>query len=150
MTLKIELAIAGTALFGFGAFVAMQGADAIEPAPVTPVSSFTKTDFDAFDRAFEWNEDVCVVGLKRHDLCLGQSPLESQLKRGEALPDFVPALSAEFRVIVETDLKDASLQTVRFGRTLLLVDPQTRIVHDILHLDAPDYETALQEDFSPA
>ncbi len=150
MTLKIELAIAGTALFGFGAFVAMQGADATEPVQVKPVNAFTQHDFVAFDRAFDWNGKNCVVGLERHDLCLGQSPLESKLKRGEELPDYVPALSAEFRVIVETDLKNASYQTVRFGRTLLLIDPVTRVVHDIMHLDAPDFETAQQDNFTPA
>ncbi len=150
MTLKIELAVAGTTLFVLGAFVAMQGADAIESVAVEPVDVFTPHDFAAFDREFEWHGETCVVGLERHGLCLGQSPLESQLKRGEILPDYVPALSAEFRVIVETDLKNASYQTVRFGRTLLLIDPETRVVHDILHLDAPDYETAQQDNFTPA
>lgn len=150
MTLKIELAIAGAALFGFGVFVAMQGAEANEPVSVQPVDAFTQHDFLAFDREFELNNQTCAVGLQRHDLCLGQSPLEAKLKRGEMLPDYVPALSAEFRVIVETDLKNASFQTVRFGRTLMLIDPVTRIVHDIMHLDAPDFVTAQQEDFAPA
>jgi len=56
-------------------------------------------------------------------------------------PD-VPLVAAEFRVIVETDLKDQSLRTVRFGQSLALVDPETREIVDLIRLSATDYASA--------
>ena len=50
------------------------------------------------------------------------------------MPLDVPLVAAEFRVIVETDLKDPALRTVRFGQTLALVDPETRVVVDQMRL----------------
>jgi len=142
-TLKFEFAIAGAALFTLGVFYAWQDgkADVAAAAPVA-VEQFTLADFSAFDRNFEMDGETCAVGFRDHRICFGSSPYESDLKQGETLPSHMPVLGAEFRVIVETDLKTEPLQTVRFGRTLALVDPRTREVHDILRLDAPSFQMA--------
>lgn len=140
-TLKFEFALAGAALFTLGAFYTYENGRADTPA-ATPVARFTPSDFNAFDRDFELDGETCAVGFRAHHICFGTSPYEADLKQGTALPAHMPTLSAEFRVIVETDLKADGLQTVRFGRTLALVDPETREVHDILRLDAPSFKLA--------
>ena len=45
-------------------------------------------------------------------------------------------------MIVQTSLKDESLRTVRYGQTLVLLEPETRRVEDVLHLTAPDFVSA--------
>lgn len=142
-TLKFELAIAGAALFALGAFVATrpQQAEAVQAPGLT---QFTKADYAAFDRNFETRGQDCKVGLARVKLCFGASPVENILEPGITLPAEVPMVGAEFRIIVVTDLKKDNLRTVRFGRTLALVDPETRFVHDVLHLTAPGYDKARQ------
>jgi hypothetical protein len=134
-TLKIEMAIAGVALFALGAFVATRPtsaeAAAIDPPPVR---EFTEADYAAFDRSFEMDGAPCPVGFRRHHICFLPSPLEARIRPGMTVPADVPLVAAEFRVIVETDLKDADLRTVRFGQTLALVDPETRVVVDLLRL----------------
>ena len=136
-TLKIEMAIAGAALFALGAFVATRPtsaeASAIEPKPVR---AFTEADYAAFDRGFMLGENPCTVGLERYKMCFSPAPIEARLERGMQIPEEVPLVAAEFRIIVVTDLKAADLRTVRFGQTLALVDPQTRTVVDLLPLSA--------------
>ena len=141
-TLKFEFAMMGAALLVLGAFAAWQGSRAAAPAAEAAVTHFTAADFRAFDRDFQMDGETCAVGFRAHRICFGTSPYEEALQRGASLPAYMPALSAEFRVIVETDLKAEGLQTVRFGRTLALVDPDTREVHDILRLDAPSFRMA--------
>ncbi|HPE47601.1 MAG TPA: hypothetical protein PLR76_04360 [Hyphomonas sp.] len=145
MTLKIEFAIMGSALFGAGAFYAVKGNPVAEAAPVA-VSHFTQADYNAFDRNFQMDGQTCAVGFRDHRICFGASPYEAELQDGDILPAYMPALSAEFRVIVETDLKADGLQTVRFGRSLALIDPETRQVRDVLRLDAPNFRLAREPD----
>lgn len=140
-TLKIELAIAGAALFALGAFIATRPQEA-EAVQTSGLSQFTKTDFAAFDRNFELDGDTCKVGLRRDRLCFGRSPVENILAPGMTLPSEVPMVGAEFRVIVVTELKADNLRTIRFGRSLALVDPTTRHVHDVMSLSAPSFEKA--------
>ena len=140
-TLKFEFAMVGAALFTLGAFYAWQTSKADTAGPPT-LAHFTSADYHAFDRDFQMDGETCAVGFRDHRICFGISPYEPVLKRGEVLPEGVPTLAAEFRVIVETELKAEGLQTVRFGRTLALVDPETRQVHDILRLDAPSFTVA--------
>ena len=140
-TLKFEFAVIGATLFTLGAFYAWQNSKAETPS-ARPVEHFTMADFNAFDRDFQMDGETCEVGFSDHRICFGASPYEHDLKQGETLPAYMPALAAEFRVIVETDLKAGNLQTVRFGRTLALVDPETREVRDILRLDAPSFQVA--------
>lgn len=140
-TFKLELAIAAAALFALGAFVATrpQAAEAVQSAGLT---QFTKADYAAFDRDFDLRGNVCKVGLKRDRLCFGQSPVEAILVPGQVLAQDVPLTGAEFRIIVATDLKKDGLRTARFGRSLALVDPETRHIHDVLHLSAPSYDAS--------
>lgn len=147
-TLKIELVIVGAAVFALGAFAAMQRAGATQPLP-EPVSTFTEEDFGAFDRNFVMDEKVCAVGLAAHRICLTPSPIESRLAIGLALEPDVPVLAAEFRVIVETDLKIETLRTVRFGRTLALIEPETREIRDIMRLDAASFALSRQPPMAP-
>jgi hypothetical protein len=142
-TLKFELAIAGIALFALGAFVATQptAAEASAHDPVG-VRSFTDADFNRFDRGFMLDDQPCAVGMERHKMCFAPSPLEMGLQPGMTLAADVPMLSAEFRIIVEGDLKEAGLRTMRFGQTLVLLDPGTREIVDMLRLTAPNAEAA--------
>ena len=134
-TLKIEMAFAGAALFALGAFFGTRpsGAEAgtVEAAPVR---AFTEADYAVFDRGFMLDNEPCTVGLERQNICFSSSPLEARIQTGAVVPLDVPLVAAEFRVIVETDLKDPALRTVRFGQTLALVDPETRVVVDLMRL----------------
>lgn len=136
-TLKFEMAIAGAALFALGAFVATRPTSAealaIEPKPVR---AFTEADYAAFDRGFMLGENPCTVGLERYKMCFSPAPIEAKLVRGGVVPDEVPLVAAEFRIIVVTELKSTDLRTVRFGQTLVLVEPQSRTVVDLLPLAA--------------
>jgi hypothetical protein len=123
-SLKIEMAIAGAALFTLGAFVATRPTDA-EASAAQPVERGT-----------------CEVGFVQHSICFTASPLEARMAPGMIVPADVPLVAAEFRVVVETDLKDQSLRTVRFGRSLALVDPETRRIVDMIRLTAPDFGSA--------
>ncbi|MEQ8300573.1 MAG: hypothetical protein RH945_08520, partial [Hyphomonas sp.] len=60
----------------------------------------------------------------------------------EPLPDYIPDMGTNFRVIVETSLKEEQLRTVVYGQSLVLVEPGTRHVKDVLHLTAPDFVSA--------
>ena len=62
---------------------------------------------------------------------------------------YMPALGAEFRIIVETALKSDNLRTVRYGQTLVLIDAKTREVKDILRLNAPDFMAAQADTTQP-
>jgi hypothetical protein len=140
-TLKLELAIAGTALFALGAFVATRPPEA-EAVQAAGLTQFTKADFAAFDRDFEMDGVTCDVGLKRDRICFGGAPVEQILKPGMTLPHEIPMVGAEFRIIVVTELKDDTLRTVRFGRSLALIDPKTRYVQDVIDLSADRYDDA--------
>jgi hypothetical protein len=142
-TLKVELAIAGVAMFALGAFVATRPTDA-EAASAEPpaVRAFSERDFAVFDRGFLLDDTLCAVGFERHMICFAPSPLEAEMRPGMTVAPDVPLVAAEFRVIVETDLKDQSLRTVRFGQSLALVDPETREIVDLIRLSATDYASA--------
>jgi len=142
-TLKFEMAVAGVALFALGGFVATRptGAEAEVVEPVA-VRAFSEADFASFDRGFMLDGAPCAVGLERSKLCFLPSPLEAGLRRSMVIAPDVPLVSAEFRVIVETDLKEPGLRTLRYGQTLLLVDPETRRVVDLMRLTAPDISEA--------
>ncbi|MBA3068171.1 MAG: hypothetical protein FP825_06810 [Hyphomonas sp.] len=144
-TLKFEMVMAGLALFALGAFVATRPTSA-EAAAIEPVAAraFTEADFARFDRGFVLDKARCAVGMQRYKMCFAPSPLEARMQTGMVVPQDVPLVTAEFRVIVETTLKEEPLRTVRFGQTLALVDPETRIVVDMIRLTAPDLAAARQ------
>jgi hypothetical protein len=134
-TLKFEMVVAGLAMFALGAFVATRPTEA-EAGPVdpVPVRAFTEADYAVFDRGFMIGQMPCAVGFERYKICFGNSPIESRLEVGMTVPAEIPLVAAEFRVIVETALKDPALRTVRFGQTLALVNPETREVVDLVRL----------------
>ncbi|MEL6244404.1 MAG: hypothetical protein AAFQ85_03560 [Pseudomonadota bacterium] len=102
------------------------------------VDHFTLADYEAFERG----AGSCDVRLVDGDICLQASPLERALTVGEPLPDHIPALSAEYRILLQTPLKESGLKTVRYGRTLALIETDTRVVRDVLDLTAEDFEMA--------
>lgn len=142
-TLKLEMAVAGIALFALGAFIATRpdGAEATADQPAG-VRAFSESDFNAFSRGFMIRETPCAIGLEVQKICFTPAPIEKKLEIGMVIPPEVPLVAAEFRVIVMTDLKDERLRTVRFGQTLVLIDPETRAVIDFLRLSAPRYSEA--------
>ncbi|MDP1557174.1 MAG: hypothetical protein Q8L84_17080 [Hyphomonas sp.] len=134
-TLKMEMAFAGVALFALGAFMATRPTEAdAEALNIVAVRAFTAADQAAFDRGFMLDGAPCAVGLEPQKICFAPSPLEAGIQPGAVLSPDVPLVAAEFRVIVATDLKDPALRTVRFGQTLALVDPETRVIVDLLRL----------------
>lgn len=139
---KIELYAVGAALFLLGAFFVTRPIGAEAAAPPSAVLRFTESDFAAFDRAFPLHGEECAVGLRRQRTCFNPSPLEDDIVSGMALPASVPILPAEFTIILRTDLKADGLRTVRFGRTLVLIDPQTRRIVDVIVLNADDFDSA--------
>ncbi len=134
-TLRMEMAVAGVALFALGAFMATRPTQAdAEALDIVAVRAFTAADHAAFDRGFMLDGAPCPVGLEQQKICFAPSPLEAGIQPGHILPADVPLVAAEFRVIVATDLKDPALRTVRFGQTLALVDPETREIVDLMRL----------------
>lgn len=137
----LEYGILGTACAAAGIFFAY-ASNPLDPPEREVMSTFSSSDFDTFDRAFKVRGQDCDVGIAAHKICFGSSPLEKQLVVGEPLPEHAPLVGAEFRIIVKTDLKVPDVKTARYGQTLVLVDPQTRIVKDKMRLTAIDYATA--------
>lgn len=133
--------ILGTICAAAGVFFAY-ASNPFDPVEHEVMNTFTSADFEAFDREFEAHGRKCDVGIAAYKICFGTSPLEKQLVVGQALPEHAPLVGAEFRIIVKTDLKAPDVKTARYGQTLVLVDPQTRIVRDKMQLTAIDYATA--------
>ena len=148
-SLRLELLCLGAALFAAGVFVATRPSEAGTQRPEI-VNHFTAADFAAFDRDFTLGDEPCALGLKSARLCFGHSPHENNIQMGQILPVTIPAISAEFPIIVATDAKTNHLKTVRFGHTLALFDPKTRQIVDLLYLDASSYEAARRTPASPA
>lgn len=135
---KLEAGIVGAAALTLSVFLSVM---LTRPAAlrVQPLGHFIQADYDAFDRNFELAEGLpCEIGLAAQQICLHISPVERDIVRGERLPDYIPDPGTNFRVVVETRLKDERFRTVVYGQTLVLVDPRTRRVRDVLHLVAPD------------
>lgn len=141
--MKTEFFIAAIMLLvltGLGIFVTTRSPGA--EAATSTLRQFTEADFAAFDRDFELEGRSCAAGLERDRICFLAAPMERRVTAGMTLPPEIPVLPAEFRVIVATELKADHLQTVRFGRTLALINPETRRVEDVLRLTAETYEEA--------
>tara|TARA_R110000803_G_scaffold154797_1_gene219583 strand:+ start:390 stop:878 length:489 start_codon:yes stop_codon:yes gene_type:complete len=141
MSWKFEACIVAIGALVLAAFLAVVMLREAEAGPA-PVSHFIQADYEVFDRNFKISGKSCDVGLAYYKICMESSPLESEIQRGEILPDYIPALGAEFRVIVATSLKDEHLRMFRYGQTLVLLEPRTRRVEDILDLTAPDFMSA--------
>lgn len=132
---------AGTAVVA-GLAIALQPA---LPAPnPTPVNHFQEADFQIYDHNFETKGQTCETGIQEKGICFVHSPLEDIIYKGAQLPGHLPAVSAEFPIILETPLKASHLQTVRFGHKVALYDPQTRIFVDVMDLHAKDFASAVE------
>lgn len=134
---RLEAGIVGAAALTLSAFLSVMmtlpGAASVEP-----IDHFIQADYDAFDRNFELTNGLrCDVGLAAQKICLYKSPVERDIVRGERLPDYIPDLGTNFRVVVETSLKDEQFRTVVYGQTLVLLQPRSRMVKDVLRLTAP-------------
>ena len=140
MTWKIELAALAITAASVGGY--LYKADLFSQPAVTYHQSFTQADFEAFDRDFQMREKSCAIGLKSANVCLPDYKASGDVRIGEPLPKDVPALGVNMRVLIALDTKDPDLKTVRFGQTLVLIEPRTEIVRDMLRLDAPSYASA--------
>ena len=132
-----------SALFSTSAAAAAGLAVMLQPTlprpDVQPVDHFQEADFSIYDRDFTLQGRDCEIGIKRRGICLSKSPLEDSIVPGRILPVEVPATSAEFPIILETPLKKANLQTVRFGHRIALFDQGTREIVDVIDLDATNF-----------
>jgi len=75
--------------------------------------------------------------------------MEHEVVAGAPLPASLPAMSANMRVLLALDLKTPGLKTVQYGQTLALIEPETRMVKDVLHLTAPSYAAARKHASTP-
>ena len=137
MTWKIEIAALAITAASVGGY--LYQADLFAEQPVTYHAEFTESDYHAFDRDFVMNDAFCEVGLKDDKVCLPNFTPKSEVRVGEALPSDVPSLSASMRMLLVMDSKEAALKTVRFGRTMVLIDAGSGIVQDVMRLDAPNF-----------
>ncbi len=143
MTIKLELAAVALTVLGAAGFLAF-AQPLKEPAPAERQSGFIEADYAAFDRGFRHGYETCAVGIEKNRLCFQPSPLETRLVVGEAIPEQVPLLPAEFPIIAATSVKTEGQKLVRFGRSLALVDRETRIVQDVIRLNEPSFAEAIR------
>ena len=130
------MGIAGLAI-GAGALWAAKASPILEETPTERVERFTEQDYSSFDRNFDYEGRTCEVGLRRNGICFSRSPAEAALGAGDIVPAQLPAMPAEFPVIVKTALKADGLETWRYGRSLYLVRSGNREIVDVMHLDTP-------------
>lgn len=143
MTLKTEIAIVALTLAGAAAYVYTQDVFAVQtPVAAERTSTFTQADFTAFDRGFDVDGTVCAVGIAAQDYCFTPSPLEDRLQSGSVLDASIPVLSARYRVLAQLAPKVETLKTAQYGQTLVLIEPDTRMVRDVLILDAASFAEA--------
>ena len=140
MTWKIELAALAITAASVGGY--LYKTNPFETAPVEYHAAFTEADYHAFDRDFALAGDVCEVGLKESSVCLSDFDMKKLIVPGEAFPSDVPPLGAGMRVLLALDVKEAHLQTIQYGQTLILMDRGTRQVEDVLYLNAASYADA--------
>jgi len=140
MTWHIELGLLALTAGLVGTYI--HSTDPLAPVPTHRAEAFTQTDFDAFDRGFPHEDSTCEIGLEASKICLTPSPMEDRVIKGEALPASVPAMSANMRVLLALELKTQGLKTVQYGQTLALIEPKTRVVKDLLRLDAESFTEA--------
>ncbi len=145
MSLKIELGVVVfTALAGLGVF---HEAKPLEPlAPTERHSAFIAEDYAAFDRDFEVKGETCEVGLERRGMCFTSSPLQARIIEGQPVPLNVPLLAAEFPILVALPVKEETQKLLRYGTTLALIDTESRVVEDVLYLDANTFADATGDD----
>lgn len=133
MKLSIDYLLAGLA-------VAVVGGGALTlSAHSTPANNdletrFTDQDYAAFNHSFKMGDSVCDVGVAKHKICFEASPLEARIVEGEAFPENMFPLALEWRADLEMPRKPNSLKTIRIGRTIALMDRDSRTIIDTMRL----------------
>ncbi|WP_084398656.1 hypothetical protein [Henriciella aquimarina] len=112
------------------------------PVPTDPQHQFTRADYAAFTRNFETDGANCAVGFQERSLCFETSHLENRIVEGQPFPENMYPLALEWRANLALTRKDQSLKTVRIGQTLALMERDTRMVVDTMHLGETDYAGA--------
>lgn len=141
MSIKVEIGlVVFTALAGLGVF---HTSAPLEPqAPTERASVFAAADYAAFDRDFMIDGKTCQVGLERRDMCFTASPLQTRIIEGRPIPTDIPVLAAEFPILVAQPVKAETQRLLRYGTVLALIDKDTRLVEDLLYIDADNYADA--------
>lgn len=141
MSIKVEIGlVVVTVLAGLGVF---QTIKPLEPqGPTERVSVFAAADYAAFDRDFVLAGDTCAVGLERRKMCFTESPLQTRIVEGRAIPTDIPLLAAEFPILVAQPVKAESQKLLRYGTVLALIDAENRMVEDLLYIDANTFADA--------
>ena len=104
-------------------------------APVVePTDRFSELDYRVFDREFQLGDEVCAVGIKARRLCFSESPLQTQIAKGERLQQHIPVLAAEFHILKETPPKAKHQKLLRYGTKLVLLNENTQVIEDIIEL----------------
>lgn len=133
---KIELGFLGCAVTMAGAMgVLTPKMFAASPTPYQ--DTFTDADHAAFDRDFTVDGKACALGVKNAKLCFGSSGFGEDIVVGDRLSSDTPILYAQFPVILKTSLKGDDLTTLRYGKTLVLLDEETMVVVDKIDLERP-------------
>ena len=136
MGMKSELGALVAVLLGAGAFMVI--AEPMKPqAPLERASSFSQLDFEAFDRNFPIDGKACDVGIAKHKLCFQDSPLQTQLAKGQTLESHIPVMAAEFPILVAVPPKAKNQKLLRYGTMLALLNEETNIIEDLIRLDTP-------------
>lgn len=148
MTWKIEFAALAITAAGVGGY--LYNTSPFEEAPIRYHDSFTEADFDAFDRHFSHNGEICDIGLKASDVCLPEFKISQNIEIGQPFPNDVLRLSAGMRVLLALDTKEPDLKTIRVGQTLALIHRETLVVQDVIRLDAVTYADARKPELSGA
>ncbi|MEM5516874.1 hypothetical protein WNY37_07920 [Henriciella sp. AS95] len=105
-------------------------------------TTFTQADYAAFDRNFQRGDETCEVGFAERGLCFRSSSLENNIVEGERFPDTMYPLALEWRAALDMPRKADTIKTVRIGRTIALMDRETRQVIDTMRLDQTSFADA--------
>lgn len=141
MSIKVELGLVVVA--ALAALAVFHAKKPLEPQPaVKRMSTFIADDYAAFDRDFSLDGDTCKVGLEQRKMCFTPSPLQANIIEGQVIPSNVPVLAAEFPILIDLPVKEDGQKLLRYGTTLALINAKSRIVEDVLHIDAATFADA--------
>ncbi len=138
MWAKFETAFLAILVFGV-AFLAVNLLRLDIEADYEVSESFVEADQEIFARNFSNGNRFCKVGLSDEGICFGRSPFEDMVQIGKPLPEAVPRMPAPLPVVLRTQPKATGLETWRYGRVLVLVQTDNRLVQDVLDLREPDW-----------
>lgn len=141
MKFSVDYLLAGLAVAVIGGGAATLSAHS-SPSTSALETRFSEADYAAFNRGFQVGDDVCEVGFADQSLCFRTSPLESRVVRGERFPDNMYPLALEWRANLAMPRKPETVKTIRIGRTIALMDRDSRVVIDTMRLGETSFATA--------